>query len=312
MNLLGLDAQSALFLVLAMLYSIVCDFVLGAKYKILLKYASERLSVFNAFLIFTVTKFSTIIMPFASGPMIAKPMASKYLANIPLKKGVFITAFEQLLDFGSLLLLVPILIIFLGENIFLNSFALKLVLFFAAIVFCAAALIKRKQLVSLIWKVKTFLPKKIRVFGKNAGLSEENAHQLLDEVLVYVKNPRPIAALMPFFAFQFLAVPIILQLVAKAFDINLSFALTFIIYWFSGAIGKLSGSPGGFGVADISLGGLLAANGVPAAAVLKIIVFYRITTLLPVIAIGAPLSFYIGTKYAKEKIGEKNEENKIP
>ena len=312
MGLFGLGTQSLLFLALATVYNIFCYFVPAMKYKILLKYAGERISILNAFLTFTITKFSTTITPFVSGPMIAKPLASKYLANIPLKKGAFITAFEQLLDFGAFLILIPILMIFLGERVFFNGIVPKLILFFGVMVFCAIALIKRKQLISFIWKAKTFLPTKIRMFGKNAGLSEKNAHQLLDEVLVYVKNPRPIAALIPFFAFQFLAMPIILQLVALAFDVDLSFKLAFVVYWFSSALGKLSGSPSGFGVADISLGGLLAANGAPATAVLKIIIFYRIISLLPAIAIGAPLSLYIGAKYAKEKIEEKNAEKNLP
>src|SRR3989344_1855509 len=311
MGLFGLAAQSLLFLALATFFNIFCYFVPAMKYKILLKYAGEHISILNAFLTFTITKFSTTITPFVSGPMIAKPMASKYLANIPLKKGAFITAFEQLLDFGSFLLLIPILMIFIGERVFFNSVMPKLILFFGVVIFCTIALIKRKHLVSFIWKAKTLLPMKIRIFGKNAGLSEENAHQLLNDILVYVKNPKPIAALIPFFAFQFLAMPIILQLVALAFDVNLSFKLAFVIYWFSSALGKLSGSPSGFGVTDISMGGLLAANGVAAAVIIKIVLFYRIISLLPAIAIGAPLSLYIGAKYAKEKIEEKNAEKNL-
>ncbi len=310
MGLLGLSAHSFLFLALAAVYNVFCYFVPAMKYKILLKYAEERISVWNAFLTFTITKFSTTITPFVSGPMIAKPMASKYLANIPLKKGAFITAFEQLLDFGSFLLLIPMLMVFLGEQMFFNSIVPRLALFFAVIIFCAIALLKRKQLISFVWRVKAVLPKKIRAWGKNAGFSEESAHQLLDDMLAYVKNPRPIAALIPFFAFQFLAMPIILQLVAAAFDVGLSFKLAFVIYWFSSAVGKLSGVPGGFGVADVSLGGLLAANGVAAVTIIKIVSFYRVITLLPAIAIGAPLAFYIGAKYAKEKIIDKNGEEK--
>lgn len=287
---------------IALFISVFSIFLFACRYKIFLEKLNEKISMSHSFLITSISFFLNYISFLRIESLIGRPIASKFIAQIPVKKAFFVSLFEQFLELGCQVLILVAIPFLVSENIlFENSLKITsaLSILFALVLI---AVIFNKKIIVLLMKLKSFAPRKIKEIGKRAGLSEEEIKKSFGEIALYFADWKFLLVLMIPTLLNILISPLIVLYSAKALLINLSYTSAFIIYWVSMIVGRISGLPGGFVSRDLTMGGLLLGFGVGAVVSLKIVVLYRIISMLPALLIGGPGFFYLGKKINFKKL----------
>lgn len=292
--LAALNLSSWFYLILAILINSLLGLVLAFRYQILFKQINERISILHSFYALLVAAFSTYLVPFTASVMVTKPLAIKVLSKNPLKKSVFATAFENFFDLGWQILLLPFLLISIGEEKILGG--LRGVMGTAVLFLILTIILFRnyEKVISELWKFKRILPKKILRKGKENELTEENAKKFIETFIRYLTEWRFLVKILAPTLILILLLPIILQLSALIFSVSLSYRIAFIIHWIPSIIGHLSGIPAGFGSRDITMIGLLTLFGFDAVLSVKITLLNRFISMAPPLFIGGPLFLYLG------------------
>ena len=293
---LHITQQTILYILLALAFNLLYDFLLGAKLVIILKHLGEKISYLHAFYIFCIAKFSSIFTPFFSGIIISKPLACKHYGKIPLKKGIFVTIFEQILDFATLLVIFPFLLLVVGQY-FLN-FYLQIILIITALALIIFIFVYYETLLNFIWKFKNLIPQKIRIFGQKHNITKENTFSSFKEVKELFSNRKLLIAVFPYLLLKILLVPFVLKFTVLILGTNISYKTSFLVYFVSVTVGKLSGLPGGLGSSDITMGGLLLLFGFTSLQATTTVILFRFVSLAPALIIGGYLTIYLSTKYS--------------
>ncbi|MFA4887563.1 MAG: lysylphosphatidylglycerol synthase transmembrane domain-containing protein [Candidatus Nanoarchaeia archaeon] len=298
--MISFTSTTIFYLSLAFFINLLYSFLIAARFSNLLTYFQERMSILHSFYVFCISKCGALITPFLAGSLLTKPLACKHYGNIPLPKGLFLTLLEQVLDFGILIILLPILLLFLGTYFFALYLQIFFILFLLA--FVLFVLIKHELFITFIWKFKNFVPKILLKFGKKRGITQENTSESLKQIKESLTNKRFLLSLIPYIFIQIILMPFVLYFVVKAFSFNLGYSQIFLTYWASTALGKISGLPGGFGSTDLTMGGLLFLFRIGTLEATSIILAFRIITLAPALIIGGYLTFYLSALYSLKKI----------
>lgn len=304
-----MNGTAIFYFLLALAINIVYDFIIGARFTAMLKFMDEKISVLHSFYVFCIAKFSSMFTPLFTGSMVSKPLACKHYGDIPLRKGLFITLFEQVLDFGVLIILLPFFLLFLS-GYFLESYV-QIILFVIGVFLVLFLVHYYEKFIEFIWQFKSILPKKLRAFGKKKGINKERTKETFKEIKDYLTNKKLMFRLSPYILIQVLVIPLVLKFTIAILGFKVGYGSSILIYWVATAVGKLSGLPGGFGSTDLTMFGLLVLFEIPAAEAAIIIVLFRIISLAPAIAVGGPLSFYLSGKRFLKRVKRVKEKKEI-
>ncbi len=296
----SLTPLSGFYLFLAIFFNLLYHFILGARFASLVRILNGKVSYLDSFYIFCITKFSSTITPFIAGSLISKPLAAKHYTDLSVGKALLITIFEQLLDFAVLILLFPITLAFAGSYFLSSSKQIYFVLSISlvSLVFILVLFLKYRSLIEFSWKFKNIFPKFLLKLGKKYNLTKENTLATLSEVKTQFLNKKTFLIVSPYTLLQIFIIPLILQFILLSFNFKITYPTVFLVYFLPTIIGRLSGIPGGFGSADLSMGGFLLLLGMaPLDSALAVLLF-RIISLAPALLIGGYLTFYLSTKYS--------------
>src|SRR3989344_400254 len=284
------------FFFLTFFVNIIYHFILGAKFAIILKYSGEKISLIHAFYLFCIVKFSSIITPFFTGTLISKPILAKHYANVPIRKGIMLTFFEQTIDFLVLIIIFPFTLLALGSSLF-NPLT-QIIFIIILVIGLFFIILKYELIIQTIWKLKPFLPNRVISIGEKYELTRKNTVQSFKEIKGYFTNKKLLLAIFPFILLQNLLIPVILKLTAATLSIYMSYSVAYLVYFISVTVGKLSGLPGGVGSTDLTMAGLLFFFKMTPFQIAGIIALFRLITLLPAITIGGFLTLYLSVKYS--------------
>ena len=279
-----------LAIIVVMLITLINSF----RYRLILNYAKESISTVHAFLVHQIVKFSTIIVPFKMGAIVTKPVATKTLSGVEMKRSFPVTIFEQFIDIGWQIVFLPFLLIFIGEARLLSDMTVEIILLIALIGLVILAYKKRGSILSRLWRFKRVLPKKARNFGKKHGLSEEKTKKMVDQSVGYLSEWKLLLSIaIPTIA-MILISPLVLQVTGLFFSVVIGYKIAFMAHWASFIIGRFSGVPSGFGTRDLSLAGFLIIFGIDPIVTAQLVILYRVINMIPSIVIGGSMSLYLG------------------
>ncbi len=270
------------------------------RYRMMLSYAKEKISVLGAMMVHHTVKFAIVFTPLKVGVM-AKPFATKAVSGIPVRKSSPMILFEQVFELGWQALLLPFLLIYMGSGELFGSITMLVLLLAVAAAAFVAGCLKRGSLVSFVISLAKRFPERIKNYGRKSGLGRDGIRDMIEDSSGYFRDWRLIARILPFTVFQLLLWPYSLQMTAASMSIPLPYGIAFIAGWASVAIGRLSGLPGGFVATELSMAGVLVFFGVDAMAAAGLSVLFRIVTLVPFIIIGIPSSIAIGAMSFRKK-----------
>ncbi len=291
------------FLVL-LLYLIVIS-ISTLIFQILLRQQHEKITFWEAFSIINLGQFLGFLTPIKGGSFIGKPLLAKIILKLPIRKTISAIAFENFVALAWQLASLPILLILLGEKIFLENSALKWLLIFVVVLVIGYIAHHRHWFIPQLLKIKHLIPKRIRKIASSFGLTEQAIKETIETLPEYLKQKSLLARLGALIGIQALIFPFMLTVTLLYYDIHLSYLTIFGLYWVSYILGRLSILPAGIGVKDVTLGGLLIGVGIASTTAIKVVLVFRFLTLIPPILIGGILAIV----YAKEFKNLMKEEN---
>lgn len=271
------------------------------KYKIIFANINERISVWKSFLINCIVKFSMHLAPFKMGTILTKPVATKVLSKIRIKKSLPAIFFEQIFDTGWQILMLPFLLLLIGQKRIFGNILMEFAIFAAFIVFIFIAYKKRGLLFSWLFRMKRFLPNKIRKAAKKHGFTRKTLNKMVEDSLRSLSDWRFLAKLAIPTVVSIFTSHLILLFCAYTLSLPVDFVTAFLIYWTSAIIGRLSGLPGGFGAKDATMLGLFTLFGFDIVLAVEVLVLYRILTFVPFAIISGITFFCYGGKFAVRK-----------
>lgn len=283
-----------LFCVLTVIFS-------AFRYSFLLGHIGEKLDLFKSTLIILSTQIVKFIVPFKIGT-ISKPIITKILTGISIKKSSLICIFEEISEIIWELLLIPFLLFALGRKFIANYLFIDILFFIFFIFLLIIFILKIKYFIFLMWKFKIFIPEFIKRKLRDK-INREKVNFYFDEFLSFSSNRKVLFYYIIFIIILILTQPLVLYASLKYFNVNLDYLLILVFYWASFIIGRVSGIPGGFGSRDLSLTALIVTQNVSFDLALKITVLYRLIAIVPIIILGiGPLLSVIFPKFKKLKI----------
>lgn len=300
------NSISSVYILLAFLVAIIMLLITSFRYKLILKNLNCKITLFHSLIVLCVTQLTNYLAPFKAGVLIAKPTLTKKLSDADLKKSFIAVFYEQFYEISWQILLLPILLLCIGEILLFNQAITKAILAIIVIIALIIILINKKKLIKIIWKFKYFIPKKLKEKAKQQNISEDSTHKIVDEMSRFILNRRFFFRILLPTLFIILIGPLMIQFTALSFSIFINYKHAFLIYWTSMIIGRLSGLPGGFGSRDLTMVALLKGINISSILVVQIVLLYRIITILPVVIIGLPSLIYYGKdikirKFFKQK-----------
>lgn len=266
--------------------------LMAIRYKLVMGSIKEHITFLKSFYALVIAQLMNYLVPLKLGTVLARPVATKTLAGIPARKAFLGTMFEQIFDIGHQLLMLPFLILLIGDRtlISIDIELLLIVLFFASL---AVVIKKREWIVSALWKMKRIAPKKLKKRMKSE-FSEEGTKEMMNEAVSYLSDFRVLLKLSLPTIGVILSLPVALMLSGQIMGISIGFVTALLVHWTSYITGRISGLPGGLGVKDATLVGLLVVFGIDPAVSVAITLIYRAMAILPVVVLGAPVSALSG------------------
>ena len=285
--------------------NLICILLLAVRYRLIIRNLKSDISVFQSFYILLVSQFSIYIMPFKVGVILTKPLITNQCASVPLNKAFSATFFEQMFEIvWQLLLLILLVILFAQARVDYGNLWVSAGIIIAVFTGITFFFIKRERVIKFLWKFRNLMPKAVRTLGRKWNLSESKIKEMLNESIGYLSNWRfLIKYLLPTLMVVFCS-PLFIAISARVFSVAISYSQSFLIYWISMVVGRISGLPGGFGARDLTMEGIMLSFGIDAAAGAQIIIFYRIVSMMPHFLIGGPLFFYFSKKIAAQQLSK--------
>ncbi|MEK6940802.1 MAG: lysylphosphatidylglycerol synthase transmembrane domain-containing protein [Nanoarchaeota archaeon] len=261
-------------------------------FQILLYYQQEKLSFKMGFTVVSLSQFVNFLTPLKIGPVIGKPIIGKITANLPLRKTISATAFENFLGILIQLLMFPILIFYVGDQLLLDGGLLlsnaliKWLIIFTVILLGAYISYSYNWFIPQLIKLKFLVPVRLKKFVKRFGFTEEAVEKILNDLPSFFLNKKLVLKLVLIIGIQACILPLTFLLALHYFNVQIPYMLLFSMYWIAYIIGRLSIFPGGLGVKDVTLGGMLLGAGVSGVSAIKIVLVYRLFNLFPILLLG--------------------------
>lgn len=240
-----------------------------------------------SFLIF----MSTFVMSVTPGKMgeLLKSYLVREENGTPISKSAPVILAERLTDFISIVLLCIV-------GAFVFNYGQGLVIGVGLVFISGVVLISsRKISLNIISRLE-----KIRIFKKVAGKFQT----AYESIYVLVKfKPLVIATIVSAFAWflECLGLYIILQVYSSFTHINVSLLSAVFIYGFSTIIGSIAMLPGGLGVTEASITGLLVLLNIPKDVSVASTFIIRVATLWFAVFVGI-IAIYFYQKYSHKNL----------
>ena len=278
------------FIGLAVLINLAVTVVGSIRYKIVLHDLGSSISLAGSFLVMNAAQFSSYITPMRIGGIISKPHASKIIAGVKARVALFATLIEQAFDLSWQIILLPFLLILIGnKSMGLNLQVVILILFLLT---ALGAFLKRRMIISILFRFSRFLPGFVKRHAKGRKLTKKRILRLVGKTSSYL-NVRMVLKLAIPTIITMIVAPFSLMFVARSVLVTITFGTAFVSILSSTIIGRLSGVPGGFGVREVSLAGFLIFFGIDPILAAEIAVLNRVASALVVVVFGAPALAYV-------------------
>ena len=284
--------EAAIYLSLGTMVVLISVLILALRYVMIITSVKEKMSVRNAFSILCISQLASFLSPFKLSNFVARPVITKAVSQIKIKKAFMVSAFEQVFDIAWQLILVIALLVLLGERSIVNNMQLEIVLVAVLLIFSVFFVKKYKTFIRIMWRIKPYMPKRLKKYGKKMGLGKKEVEKTLKQSLQNMLNWKLIFQVSVPTASIIILMPVVIQLCGLSFATPLSYIAAFFIYWIPQIIGKFSGIPAGFVAKDLSMVGILVFLGHDVVVAGQILLFYRLATMLPYIILGSILSVY--------------------
>lgn len=301
----SLNSLPLIYFILAAIINIVTSFISAISYKLILYMQKEDLKIMNSLLILYLSQFIGFFAPLKMGAIFGKPLVTKMVGGIPLVKSMFAVGFENFFSISWQIIMLPILLVLIGEDVLFNNMIYKIAIVVIFAVCIAIIGYKYKWFMPRLLNLKRFLPNKIKNVAIKFGLNEDSINNFTASIPSYFSNKWFMVLIIGLTILQIFFLPFFMALPLSFFNINLSYFTIFTIYWISYILGRLSFLPAGLGVKDVTMGGLLLSNGIDGGTVVKIVILYRVLTFVPSLVVGGLTFLYYGHKYTYKRFFKK-------
>ncbi len=280
---------------IAILIAIFSLLILGIRFKFITSELGVPMSTLNALNVTTLTIALGYITPFKAGGVLGKPLLIQATSNTKMANSLLVTFLELYLDLAwqSFIILPVILIAGLQQLIPINigSYSLLLALLLIPIQF----IIRKGPTIALhILKSRAalrLLPKKIK-----EKIPLMDLERLAHDTLQHFYKPKFLITAILITSIHIAITPILLGSTLKVFNVELGYLTIFTVYWVSAIVGRVSFLPGGLGIREASLVGLLYFYNVNPVIALKIAALSRILYIIGLAIVSAPFILYTFTK----------------
>lgn len=299
-EIITIFANASIFFIFMTLFVILITTLLNAiRYKLIAnELFAGYISILNSFFVICASQFSNYILPLKTGVIVIKPWLTKKYSELSLEKSFVVTGFEQFFEIGFQMLMLPFLLYLLGDILLFKSLSTKIISLSCAIFIILICVFNYKQIIKFSLKFIRFTPKRFRDALEKRGINERSLLNTANQAISSISNLSFFIKLNFWTILLVIVSPFIITTVTYAFNATIPYKEAFLIYWVSMIIGRLSGLPGGLGVRDITMAGLLISFGFNAQLTLSITLFYRILVILFYAITGAPLMLKIGKSLA--------------
>ncbi len=289
----------SLYLLLAFLVVLVTAVIQAYKYRVILsELFSAKLRLTHSFWITCGSQLASYLVPFRAGVVVAKPALTKRYSKATLPQCVGTMAFEQFFELGTQVLLLPLLLYFLGEQLLTHYTPLRIAFLIGLVVVVLGGLFNYKYLIKFPFVFLRFMPQRLRDKVERSGFDQASVQQKLEHLFISLKNPRLFVVLVVSTIVLFWINPYLIVFSGAIFDVEIAFGAAFLAYWVSVIIGRLSGLPGGFGARELTLVGALKLFGVGMLTAVNIALLARAVVVAFYVLTGTFLLFKLGRKAA--------------
>ena len=298
---LSLLTQIALSIVCGAL-SLGLAFVLALRYRTILGRMGLAMKARDAFSVTCMSEALSLVSPLKVGMFFSKPILTKDVAGIPVKKSFVASTFDQIIDISwQVAILVPMLML-IGETTMLGSVYIEIAIVIAAV---AAVLLMLRNIGSVIriaWRFKRLLPKKARRLGKKAGITHGTVEMAFRNSMGLIYDRKLVMKILPSTLLIIMLEPVLFQISGTVFSVQIGYMEAFLIFWTSNIIGRLSGIPGGFVSRDITLFGMLVLFPVDGLLATEVILLHRLVTMSPSVVTGVAYILYYGKSFGQSML----------
>jgi len=301
----SLNSLPLIYFILAVIINIATSLISAISYKLILYMQKEDLKIINSFLILYMSQFIGLFAPLKTGAIFGKPLITRMMGGIPLVKSVFAVGLENFFSISWQVIMLPILLMLIGEDVLFNNIIYKIAIVVVFVVCIAIISYKYKWFIPRLLILKRFLPNRIKKIAIKFGLNEDAINNFIASIPSYFSNKWFMILIAGLTILQMLFLPIFMALPLSFFNISISYFNIFTIYWISYILGRLSFLPAGLGVKDITMGGLLLGIGIDGGTVVKIVILYRVLTFVPSLVVGGLIFLYYGHKYTYKRFFKK-------
>jgi uncharacterized protein (TIRG00374 family) len=293
------------YLLTAIFANVMVAVLKSFRYMNILSVVDKKISFFSSFIIVCVTFVMNYLIPMRVGSVIGNPIAAKLKEEISLKKSSIIFIFEQVFDASWQILVIILAFIFFSKKFsdvdFIYTLSILVTVFFIISYF----IMKYQNFLTIVFKIYSFLPDKIKSFVVRTGLKRNDAVISFSSLKsLFVKK----AFLSKYFSITLLLIflnPFVIYFMFRAFYFQVTYLDSFLIYWISFIVGRLSWLPGGLGVRDVTFGGLLVSLlDMSAVVSVKLLIAYRLISFFPSIPVGVTALLYFGKGKLKNILEE--------
>jgi uncharacterized protein (TIRG00374 family) len=291
-NIAALSNVLPHFTFLAVLVIFISAIITAVRYRVIInKVFFGKLSLFDSFFITCNSNLVNYIMPLKVGVIVTKPYLTKKLSDISFKKSLASVGFEQFFEIAFQMIMLPFLLLFLGKSIFLEKTVIFLFITLLLIIFLC--IIRRDYLIKILFKLIMFAPSSIRKILKKRMITENSLKNFLEKAIYSMSNLRFFLSLTLWTVLITLSSPLIITFVTYSLGLYISYVQSFLAYWISIILGRLSGLPGGIGVRDVTITSILTYFGFGLQQSILITILYRVLTTLFYIITGTLLVFLV-------------------
>jgi uncharacterized protein (TIRG00374 family) len=282
------------YIFLGVFVNILSIFFLSLRYKSILKHIGVKISATRSFYLINICQFINYIIPAKVGTVLIRPLLTKIDTNAPIKKAFFAVLFEQVYETGWELMLLPFLILAIGEKTLMGNLYLDFILIAMFLLFISFTVLKRDALIAWAWRLKRIAPRRLKRRLKEKDMSKEKAKRILDEFVKNLSNKALFSKMFLLTLASTLVIPLMLNASGEVFGVSISYVTAFLVLWTSYIIGRISGIPGGLVVRDAAVAGLLVIFGMNPIVAVQVTVLFRFICIIPLFLFGLPLFIYYG------------------
>ncbi len=293
-----------MYLIIAMMLNLILGIFNAFFYKALF-YDDKRINFAKSYAVIYLSQILNFFAPFKTGAIIGKPLVTKLITGIEIQRSIPAIGFENIFSIIWQVTMLPLLLLMIGENVLFDNVIINVVLALFFLLTFGIAYYKYKWFLPRIIMLKKYVPECIKKIAVKLGINQENINKIAENMPNYLNNKKILLRLGIMTIANILLLPLFLWLSLNFLQINLGYFSIFIVYWISYILGRLSFLPAGIGIKDVTMGGLLISYGTNNVTALKVVLLFRILTLLPNLIISSSFLLYYGHKYTYSKFFKK-------